>query len=99
MSPSIIPDRVTPPARFAPEEAQPKFETILPRTTFVPANRAESVNAQVEAHAAMMQARDNTQIAQGFLNEMTRSMHAEFTKLHNEIAALKLQLDRLESAQ
>ena len=95
MSPSIMPERVTP-SQFAPVETAPaRVVTILPRTTFNPPNQIQSVNEQVEAHKAAMQARDNTLILKGFLNGMQRTIDEKFAALNRKIDTLAVKIDAL----
>ncbi len=82
-------------------EVAPQVETILPRMTFnPPVNRAESVNAQVEAnHALATLARTYIPEAVGALKGDHKTIIAKLDQLLAGLDEVKARLDRLESAQ
>lgn len=94
MSPAIAPIQVV-------VEAAPKVETILPRMTFnPPVNRAESVNAQVEAnHALATLARTYIPESIGALKGDHKTIIAKLDAIILGIQDIQERVTRLESGE
>lgn len=99
MSPSILPDRVTPPPQFAPDESNQTI-TIVPRATFLPASKIKDTNDQAEAHNAHMALiRNYIPQSVGALKDDHKTIIAKLNELIAGIAGIHARLDRLESEE